>query len=66
MRSTQMSWSAVSAFSTLARLKSCVPSAKGRIDYVEIRKLITEIGFGGYITIEQERDPRNTGSVSGP
>jgi inosose dehydratase len=39
------------------------PIGKGRIDYAGLHKLLTEIGYGGYITIEQERDPRNTGSV---
>ena len=36
---------------------------RGRIDYPGLRTLLSEIGFGGYITIEQERDPRNTGSI---
>ena len=27
----------------------------------DLRRLLTEIGYGGYITIEQERDPRNAG-----
>jgi inosose dehydratase len=39
------------------------PIGKGRIDYTGLQKLLTEIGYGGYITIEQERDPRNTGGV---
>jgi inosose dehydratase len=39
------------------------PIGKGRIDYAGLRKLLIEIGYGGYITIEQERDPRNAGSV---
>jgi inosose dehydratase len=39
------------------------PIGKGRIDYAGLHKLLTEIGYGGYITIEQERDPRNTGGV---
>ena len=38
------------------------PIGRGRIDYPAIRRLLTEIGYGGYITIEQERDPRNAGS----
>jgi inosose dehydratase len=39
------------------------PIGRGRIDYSGLHELLTEIGYGGYITIEQERDPRNTGSV---
>ena len=39
------------------------PIGKGRIDYGGLHKLLTEIGYGGYITIEQERDPRNTSGV---
>ncbi len=39
------------------------PIGRGNIDYVAIRALLSELGYGGYITIEQERDPRNSGSV---
>ena len=39
------------------------PIGRGSIDYPAIRSLLTELGYGGYITIEQERDPRNNGSV---
>jgi inosose dehydratase len=39
------------------------PIGRGRIDYSGLRELLAEIGYGGYITIEQERDPRNTSSV---
>ncbi|MFK3779327.1 sugar phosphate isomerase/epimerase family protein [Agrobacterium sp. NPDC089420] len=39
------------------------PIGRGSIDYPAIRSLLTERGYGGYITIEQERDPRNTGSI---
>jgi inosose dehydratase len=35
------------------------PIGRGRIDYSGLRELLGEIGYGGYITIEQERDPRN-------
>lgn len=35
----------------------------GRINYTGLRALLREIGYGGYITIEQERDPRNSVSV---
>ncbi|MBR0828590.1 TIM barrel protein [Bradyrhizobium manausense] len=39
------------------------PIGRGSIDYPAIRALLSELGYGGYITIEQERDPRNTGSI---
>jgi len=39
------------------------PIGRGRIDYAAVRALLTELGYGGYITIEQERDPRNTGNI---
>lgn len=39
------------------------PIGRGRIDYPGLRALLSEIGYGGYITIEQERDPHNTGSI---
>jgi inosose dehydratase len=35
------------------------PIGRGRIDYPGLRALLGDIGYGGYITIEQERDPRN-------
>lgn len=37
------------------------PIGRGRIDYAAIHRLLGEIGYGGFITIEQERDPRNAG-----
>ena len=39
------------------------PIGRGQIDYSAIRSLLTQKGYAGYITIEQERDPRNTGSI---
>ena len=39
------------------------PIGRGRIDYLGLRALLTEIGYAGYITIEQERDPRNAQGV---
>lgn len=39
------------------------PIGRGSIDYPAIRTLLSELGYGGYITIEQERDPRNQHSV---
>lgn len=35
------------------------PIGDGDIDYAGIKKVLTEIEYAGYITIEQERDPRN-------
>jgi inosose dehydratase len=39
------------------------PIGRGRIDYSGLRELLDEIGYGGYITTEQERDPRNADGV---
>ncbi|WP_196605592.1 sugar phosphate isomerase/epimerase family protein [Pectinatus haikarae] len=40
---------------------SMCPIGTGNIDYISIHKLlIEEINYSGYITIEQERDPRNS------
>jgi inosose dehydratase len=39
------------------------PIGSGNIDYIAIRTLLTEIDYGGYITIEQERNPLNSGSI---
>jgi inosose dehydratase len=39
------------------------PIGRGCIDYPAIRRLLSELGYGGYITIEQERDPRNAGGA---
>lgn len=41
------------------------PIGKGVIDYPAIRRLLTELDYHGYITIEQERDPRNVGGSLG-
>lgn len=35
------------------------PIGKGALDYPAIRSALEKIGYNGYITIEQERDPRN-------
>jgi inosose dehydratase len=45
-------------FEACARQVMC-PIGKGVIDYPAIRRLLGDIGYQGYITIEQERDPRN-------
>ena len=39
------------------------PIGHGIVDYAGIRALLTQLGYAGYITIEQERDPRNNGSI---
>lgn len=39
------------------------PIGKGSIAYPAIRSLLSELGYGGYITIEQERDPRQGDTV---
>lgn len=38
---------------------SMCPIGSGALDYPGIKKALEEIGYSGYITIEQERDPRN-------
>ena len=38
---------------------SMCPIGTGALDYPEIRNTLEEIVYSGYITIEQERDPRN-------
>jgi inosose dehydratase len=37
------------------------PIGRGVIDYPAIRRLLERIGYAGFITVEQERDPRNAG-----
>lgn len=37
------------------------PIGRGVIDYPAIRDLLTRIGYAGFVTVEQERDPRNAG-----
>ena len=39
------------------------PLGTGNIDYQNIRFLLEEIGYSGYITIEQDRDPQNDSSI---
>ena len=36
------------------------PIGKGTLDYPGIKEALQQIGYSGYITIEQERDPRNS------
>jgi inosose dehydratase len=41
------------------------PIGNGCIDYAAIRTLLDELGYEGFITVEQERDPRNaSGSLA--
>lgn len=49
----------IAFFDACAKGVMC-PIGKGVIDYQAIRKLLDDIGYHGYITIEQERDPRNS------
>lgn len=35
------------------------PIGRGVIDYPAIRAFLAEKGYGGFVTVEQERDPRN-------
>lgn len=39
------------------------PIGQGNIDYSAIRTFLHDKGYGGYITIEQERDPRHTAGI---
>lgn len=39
---------------------SMCPIGTGSLDYPAIHKCLEDIGYSGYITIEQERDPRNS------
>jgi inosose dehydratase len=45
-------------FEAVAKGVMC-PLGKGRLDYKAIHSTLIRIGYHGYITIEQERDPRN-------
>ena len=38
---------------------SMCPIGQGTIDYPAVKAVLDEIGYSGYITIEQESDPRN-------
>ena len=39
---------------------SMCPIGTGSLDYPAIKRALEDIGYAGYITIEQERDPRNS------
>jgi len=49
-------------FAACAKGVMC-PIGRGVLNYKAVRALLSELGYGGYITIEQERDPRNAGSI---
>lgn len=49
-------------FDACARGVMC-PIGKGSIDYVAIHDFLISHNYAGYITVEQERDPRNAGSI---
>ncbi|HDR8941890.1 TIM barrel protein [Burkholderia vietnamiensis] len=51
----------IAFFDACAKGVMC-PIGKGVIDYPAIKQLLDEIGYQGYITVEQERDPRNADS----
>ena len=48
-------------FEACARGVMC-PIGRGVIDYPAIRETLESIGYGGFVTVEQERDPRNAES----
>ncbi|OXH93180.1 AP endonuclease, partial [Burkholderia multivorans] len=48
-------------FEACARGVMC-PIGRGVLDYRAIKRTLDDIGYAGYITIEQERDPRNAGT----
>ncbi len=45
-------------FDACARGVMC-PIGRGAIDYAQVRQALADIGYHGWITIEQERDPRH-------
>lgn len=47
-------------FEACARGVMC-PIGRGVIDYPAIRRLLARLDYAGFITVEQERDPRNAG-----
>ncbi|WP_455924086.1 sugar phosphate isomerase/epimerase family protein [Pseudomonas putida] len=51
----------ITFFAACARGVMC-PIGQGVIDYPALRTALEDIDYHGYITIEQERDPRNAGS----
>jgi len=51
----------IAFFAACAKGVMC-PIGRGVIDYAQVRQTLLDIGYSGYITVEQERDPRNAGS----
>ncbi|WP_247422802.1 TIM barrel protein [Ralstonia pseudosolanacearum] len=51
----------IAFFDACARGVMC-PIGQGVLDYPAIKRTLEDLGYAGYITIEQERDPRNAGS----
>jgi inosose dehydratase len=51
----------IAFFDACAKGVMC-PIGRGVIDYPAIYQLLKDIHYHGYITIEQERDPRNSGT----
>ncbi|QCX48349.1 TIM barrel protein [Ralstonia pseudosolanacearum] len=51
----------IAFFDACARGVMC-PIGQGGLDYPAIKRALEALGYAGYITIEQERDPRNAGS----
>ena len=51
----------IAFFAACGRGVMC-PIGKGVIDYTRVRQTLLDIGYNGYITVEQERDPLNVGS----
>lgn len=49
-------------FEGVAKGSMC-PIGTGTLDYPAIKDTLEEIGYSGYITIEQERDPRDSGAT---
>ena len=48
----------IAFFAACARGVMC-PIGKGVIDYPRVRQTLLDMGYSGYITVEQERDPRH-------
>lgn len=48
----------IAFFDACAKGVMC-PIGQGHLDYRQIKKVLQDIDYHGYITIEQERDPRN-------
>jgi len=51
----------IAFFAACAKGVMC-PIGKGVIDYTAVRQTLLDICYSGYITVEQERDPRNASS----